>query len=473
MVCSKNTLTSFHTHQQYQRQMDGYVLNADASFNDASLCNEYGWQVEDQETGYRILEQPCGTRRVIRIIFIGAGASGICFSKMQEDRLRNVELQVYEKNHDIGGTWLENRYPGCACDIPSACYQFSWERNPNWSKYYSESPEIWQYLKDVAIKYKLERYVKVQHEVRGCYWDHDSGQWDIHVYDAKEKRTFIDHCHVLVNGNGVLNNWEWPNIEGLHDFQGELYHTACYDEGVDLSRKRVAVVGTGSSGIQIISKIADDVERLYTWIRTPTWVTSGFAQRFAGEGNVNFEYTAQQKKYFTEHPDMFLKYSKMIESELNGRFRFILRNTAEAQDAAQFATAEMTKRLGGNKQLVDAIVPKHFGVGCRRPTPGGGFLEALTQDNVHVFTNGSIRKVTKTGFISADDSAYEVDVIICATGFNTSWVPKYPVIGLNDKNVAEMWKEQPVPSYLSISVPHIPNYFLMGGPCKSCLPHDH
>lgn len=102
--------------------------------NEHSIYNDKGWQVEDPVTGYRILEEPYGTLRPLRVIHIGAGASGICFSKFAEEKLTNVDVQIYEKNHDIGGTWLENRYPGCACDIPSVCYQFTWARNPNWSK---------------------------------------------------------------------------------------------------------------------------------------------------------------------------------------------------------------------------------------------------------------------------------------------------------------------------------------------------
>jgi len=430
-----------------------------------SLYNDLGWQVAD-ESGYRIVEQPYGTLSPLKIIHIGAGASGICFAKFYEDRLanRNITIQLYEKNHDVGGTWLENRYPGCACDIPSAAYQFTWERNPNWSQYYSESPEIWRYFKDTTDKYGLNKYIKLKHQITGATWDDEAGEWEIKVRDLVNDTEFTDRCHVLINGSGVLNNWKWPEIKGLHSFKGVLEHTANYSEGQSLAGKRVAVIGIGSSGIQCISKIAPQVKQLYTWIKTPTWITAGFAQKFAGENGANFAYTDDQKKEFAKNPELFLKYSKMIESELNQRFKFILKNTPEAKAAIDFAADEMGTKLEGNQRLMDAMIPKNFGVGCRRPTPGNGFLEALNRENVQVFTNGVMKEITPTGFIDADGTPFEVDIIICATGFNTSWVPRYPVVGENGKSLQEMWKDRPVPSYLSLGVPYMPNYFVTPGP---------
>ncbi|KIV93713.1 hypothetical protein PV10_04908 [Exophiala mesophila] len=424
------------------------------------VYNELGWLVQDA-SGYRINEDPYETRRKIRVIHIGAGASGITFAKFAEDRLQNVELQIYEKNKDVGGTWLENRYPGCACDIPSASYQFTWERNPNWSQYYSESPEIWQYFKDVTVKHGLMKYIKLEHKIAGAYWKPEEGVWEVKV-QRPDGTEFTDTCNVLVNGGGVLNNWKWPEIEGLHSFEGKLTHSANYDTSIVLKDKRVAVIGIGSSGIQITSKIASEVGQLYTWVKTPTWITAGFAQRFAGPNGGNFKYTEEQKKRFADKPELFLKYSKMIESELNVRFKFILNGTPEAEGAREFARQEMTQKLGSNHpELLEALIPKNFGVGCRRPTPGNGFLEALSQDNVKVFTK-QMQRITPRGFVDSEGHEHEVDVIICATGFNTSWIPRYPVEA-NGYSIAKMWAKEPS-SYISLGVPHMPNYFMMAGP---------
>jgi cation diffusion facilitator CzcD-associated flavoprotein CzcO len=221
-------------------------------------------------------------------------------------------------------------------------------------------------------------------------------------------------------------------------------------------------MGMGSSGIQIVSKIAGQVKKLYTWIRSPTWITAGFAMKFAGPNGANFEYTPEQQKIFQENPELYLRYSKMIESELNQRFKFILKGTPDAEAAKQFAINEMSRKLNGNEQLIEAMVPKDFGIGCRRPTPGNGFLEALIQDNVHCFTKNT-QRITEKGFIDADGTEHEVDVIICATGFNTSWIPPFPVQGQNGNTLAKMWKDKPS-SYISIAVPNMPNYWMMVGP---------
>lgn len=430
-----------------------------------SMYNELGWQVANED-GYRILEQNYGTPEPLRIIGIGAGATGICLAKFYDEQLKdlNWSISIYEKNATVGGTWLENRYPGCRCDIPSAAYQFTWERNPNWSQYYSESPEIWRYFKDTATKYDLEKHMKFKHQVEKAVWNEEQGLWEVTIRDLTTDQTHVDHCNILVNGNGVLNDWKWPDIPDLHSFKGVLEHTANYTEGRDLTGKRVAVIGIGSSGIQCISQIASQVKQLYAWVRTPTWITAGFAQKFAGESGANFHYTAKQKEEFMKNPDLFLKYSKMIESELNQRFKFILKNTKDAEAAKAFAANEMKTKLNGNENLIEAMVPKNFGVGCRRPTPGNGFLEALNRDNVHVFTNGPIEKITPGGFVDGDGKEFEVDIIICATGFNTSWIPRYPVIGEGSRNIQEMWKDRPVPSYLSLAVPYMPNYYTVTGP---------
>ncbi|KAK5059907.1 hypothetical protein LTR84_009790 [Exophiala bonariae] len=464
--------------------------------------NELGWLLQNAR-GYRINEEPYDTHRKLRVIHIGAGASGIVFSKFAEERLQNVDVQIYEKNSDVGGTWLENRYPGCACDIPSASYQFTWARNPNWSQYYSESPEIWQYFKDVTVNHGLMKYIKLQHKIVSATWNNEQGVWEVRV-QSPDGSEFTDTCHVLINGGGVLNNWKWPDIEGLHSFKGRLVHSANYDTTIDLNGKRVAVIGIGSSGIQITSNIASRVKQLYTWVKTPTWITAGFAQKFAGPNGGNFHYTDEQKKRFAEKPELFLRYSKMIESELNVRFKFILNGTPEAEGAKEFARNEMTQKLGtSDKELLDALIPKNFGVGCRRPTvsspvycnlwslfsvtqlterndqPGNGFLEALSQDNVKVFTK-QMKWITPAGFIDSDGDEHEVDVIICATGFNTSWIPRFPVEA-NGHSIAEMWAKEPS-SYISIGVPHsklcprdldrmilikdilVPNYWMMAGP---------
>ncbi|TAQ87444.1 hypothetical protein B7494_g4224 [Chlorociboria aeruginascens] len=440
-----------------------------------SLPARYGWPTENA-AGYRIKEQLFGYERPIRVIHLGAGASGICFAKFLPETLKNVSFTCYDKNNDIGGTWLENRYPGCACDIPSVNYQvhtmtflikaeadilqFTWARNPNWSHFYSSAEEIWQYFRDVVDKFGLMKYIKLSHEVVGAYWDNDKGVWDVKIKNIITGVTFTDTAEVFINGGGFLNTWKWPEIEGLHDFKGKLCHTARYDPSTVLDGKRVAVIGVGSSGIQVTANIATKVSQLYTWVRSPTWITAGFAQGHAGPNGANFEYTQEQKRHFAEDTIDYLKYCKEIEDELNQRFKFILNGTPEAAEAKKFSTNQMKEKLRGREDLMAKIIPTNFGVGCRRPTPGNGFLEALTQPNVKTFTQ-EMQRITPKGFIDHDGIEHEVDVIICATGFDTSWIPKFPIVA-NGKSVQDIYAKKAV-SYLSIGVPDIPNYWTVVG----------
>lgn len=299
-------------------------------------------------------------------------------------------------------------------------YQYSW-RPTAWSQYYSGSREIWNYLKQVEQENRfIEKYVKVGHEIVGAEWDGTAGQWIVKVRDIEGEREFEDRAEVFINAGGVLNHWRWPDIEGLMAFQGKLMHTARYDDSIDLTGKRVAVIGAGSSGVQCIAAVQKQVSKLYTWVRSPIWVTAGFAQKFAGKDGANFNYTDRQKQWLQDNPDKYLEYRKIIESELNQRFKFIIKGTDAAKEARAYSEDEMIRKLSQDPRLIDKVIPKDFNVGCRRPTPGNGFLEALTANNTTCFTD-PIDKITPRGFVDRDGNEHEVDVIICATGFDTSW----------------------------------------------------
>lgn len=161
----------------------------------------FGWSSKN-DGGYRINEQPMGTKRDMRIIVLGAGASGINFCKTAEEDLENVKIVCYEKNDDVGGTWLENKYPGVACDIPSVNYQFTWEPHI-WPEYYSSGHEIWKYLRGIVDKYELMRYIRLQHSVKGAEWIDEKGQWRVTV-QRPDGTTFDDYCEVFLNGGGIL-----------------------------------------------------------------------------------------------------------------------------------------------------------------------------------------------------------------------------------------------------------------------------
>lgn len=167
-------------------------------------------------------------------------------------------------------------------------YQFSWKIKL-WSHYYSYSPEIWQYLKDIEVENDfIAKYIKLRHQIEHVQWDDSAGLWRFKIRNLASDEVIEDAAEFFINAGGVLNNWKWPNIPGLMDFQGKLMHSARYEEGYNLDGKRVAVIGAGSSGVQIVSAIQKKVDKLYHWIRSPIWITAGFAQGWAGRDGANF-----------------------------------------------------------------------------------------------------------------------------------------------------------------------------------------
>ncbi|KAM5447377.1 hypothetical protein McanCB49686_007674 [Microsporum canis] len=424
-------------------------------------------------SGYRVSEhminEPRPGKGPFKIIMAGCGPAGIDFLHHAMTELgpdSGVQFVCYEKNQDVGGTWLENRYPGCACDVPSASYQFPWRPNPDWTQYYSPSKEIWEYFKRIVDEEGMMKYIRLRTTVTRAEWDEDRSKWLITLqeHDMADSivKTWIEECDLFLTGTGILNAWKWPEIPGLTSFKGKLFHTARYDENYDLKGKRVAVIGSGSSGVQTVASIYNDAARVYTWVRTPTWITAGFGPKFAGQGGSNFSYDEAQKKIWRSDPEKYRTYRKMVENELNSRFRFILRNSKESDDANEFSYNEMTSKLGDNQQLKDTVIPTDFNVGCRRATPGNGYLEALVGEKTTCYT-GAIKHITETGFLDPDGKEVEVDVIICATGFDTTFRPRFPIIGLDKRDLATRWAEEP-DSYVAVSVPHVPNYFTYTGP---------
>ncbi|TKA75146.1 hypothetical protein B0A55_03991 [Friedmanniomyces simplex] len=413
-------------------------------------------------SGYRIREEPYGTKRPIRVVLMGAGASTLNFLKKAEEQMHNVSITVYEKNHDVGGTWLENRYPGCACDIPSVNYQFSWKIKL-WTHFYSYSPEIWSYLKEIYDENDfISKYVKLQHQVESAAWDSEAGVWKFKVKDLKTGTVSEDEAEFFVNAGGVLNAYKFPDIPGIHDFKGKLMHSAAYDEGYPIEGKRVAVIGAGSSGVQIVAKLSKTASRIFHWIRSPIWITAGFAQTWAGKDGANFEYTPEQMEYLQNNPKKYLEYRKQIENELNQRFKFILKGSQEAKDAREFSYKQMARHLKNDPRLIDKIIPKNFNPGCRRPTPAPGYLDALVAPNATIFTD-AIGSITEKGFTDHEGSEHECDVIICATGFDTSWRPRFPLLNGKGVDLRDFWAKE-VTSYLSIGIPTYPNHFTFCGP---------
>ncbi|EHL01173.1 putative sterigmatocystin biosynthesis monooxygenase stcW [Glarea lozoyensis 74030] len=319
---------------------------------------------------YAVSERPLGTPRHVRIVTIGAGASGINMIRTLREKLSDYEHVVYDKNPSVGGTWYENRYPGCRCDIPAHNYQFSWKKNPAW-------------------------------------------------------KLFDDFCHFLLDATGILNKWKWPDIPGLNNFKGDLLHTANWPKDFEYSGKRVAVIGNGSSGVQLVPAIQKE----------------SILEDIKMEGD---KYTPEQIEKFASDPEYYLKYMKIVEEQINNRFPGTIKDSDIARYTKQALTQYMKATLKGDEKLIKALVPD-FAVGCRRLTPAIGYLESLSAENVRVVTD-TITEVGEHTIKTSTREEIEIDVLICATGFD------------------DLWKDALPRAYMSSSVPGFPNYFMFLGP---------
>ncbi|KAL2794663.1 hypothetical protein BJX66DRAFT_351131 [Aspergillus keveii] len=387
-----------------------------------------------------ISERAVHQARPLKVIYIGAGISGILAAIKFRQAVPDLDLTIYEKNPELGGTWFENRYPGCACDVPSHNYQLSFESWTGWSEFFSGAPEILAYWKRVATKYDI-----ADERAPG------------------NPRVFEDCADVLMTGTGLLNEWKWPDIPGLGSFAGEVLHSACWDEGFDAEGKRVAVIGAGSSGIQIVPALLDKVRGMDHYIRGKTWISNQhggdrLSLRTEGRGG-NFAYTEEEKRAFREDPAAYLQYRKSLELEMQTLYANSQRGSALQASARAQYRADMERRLHARPELLEHLLPD-FPPLCKRLTPGPGYLEALTCPKVNVVTE-RITRIDETGIVTSDGTHRAVDAIVCATGFTIGG--GFPIIGRNGVNLRDKYAQRPE-SYLGLATPGFPNFFQSLGP---------
>lgn len=255
-------------------------------------------------------------------------------------------------------TLTDPKYPGCACDVPSHNYTWSFEPKLDWSAVYAGSGEIFEYFNNFAHKYRLHQYVQSAHQVTGAYWNEDLSGWDVSVKDLTTGNDLHDHCDILINASGILNNWRWPAIPGLKDYKGTLLHTANWDSSVKLEGKHVGLIGNGSSGIQVLPTIQPKVDHVTTFIREPTWVSPV-------QGLEQHVFTPQERKDFAEKPDTLTTYRKQIETGLNGQFGLFLKNTTVNNETHAYMTQQMKEKIGDQK-LIEKLIPEVSYRSCLR-----------------------------------------------------------------------------------------------------------
>lgn len=340
--------------------------------------------------------KPVHTRAVI----IGTGFSGVGMAIALQKQ--GVGFVILEKADDIGGTWRDNSYPGCACDIPSHLYSFSFEPKPDWKNPFSYQPEIWDYLKGVTEKYGLRRYIEFNSLVDRAHWDDDEHRWHVFTTDGRE---YV--AQFLISGAGALHIPSLPDIEGRDEFAGPAFHSAEWDHTVDLTGKRVAVIGTGASAIQIVPEIVGQVAELQLYQRTPPWVVPRSnpeippAVRAAMENVPGLRalvrlaiYWGQEALAFgmTKRPNLL----KVIEAYAKYNIR----------------------RSVKDKELRRKLTP-HYRIGCKRILNSSTYYGAVADPKTELVTD-HIARITPDGIVTADGTHRPVDVIVYATGFHVT-----------------------------------------------------
>lgn len=397
--------------------------------------------------------------RHVKVICIGAGASGLCLAYKLQRSFSNYSLTIYEKNPDVSGTWYENRYPGCACDVPSHNYVYSFEPKADWSSVYAGSREIRSYFADFAKKYNLAPYIRLSHLVTHTQWDAEKGQWNVQTRDLESGETVSDWCHILVHATGYLNNPAWPDVPGLDDYRGTKLHSADYNDTVSLAGRDVLLIGGGSSAVQILPAIQPIAKSVKIFIRSPVWVLPDISTE-AGT------FSKEQIEQFVKDPASVLKLRQDNERTMNSIFTVYLKNTILQKQCKDLLESEM-KKLFKDKELEEKLIPD-FAVGCKRVVPSGfRYLKTLQKDNVTI-VHGSVTSFTESGCTSTsntndEEQQHTGDVIICATGFNTSYVPRYPVVGPSARNL-QTEQADSISGYMGVGIPEYPNTFTMLGP---------
>jgi cation diffusion facilitator CzcD-associated flavoprotein CzcO len=425
-----------------------------------------GYQVLDSDFTHPIIsERAIDEPRPLKVIYIGAGVSGICAAIQFPRYVPNIELVIYDKNADVGGTWFENRYPGCACDVPAHSYQLSFESSTEWSKFYSGAAEILKYWQRVTEKYGIRKYMRFRHKCVEARFNEATSKWHVTLHDLTTDTTIEEECDVFMTGMGALNEWKWPDIPGLHSFKGPVLHSASWDSTFDPKDKNVAVIGAGSSGIQIVPSILPAVKHMDHYIRGRTWIASTFGHEVVREHNDgqdgNFEYSAEEKEAWKKDPESYVKYRKALEQGMQGGHAVTQKGSKEHTTARQEFDQDMRRRLKDKPEIIDHLLP-NFPPLCKRLTPGPGYLEALTSEKVDVIPQ-KIKEVTEMGITTEDGKQRQVDAIVCATGFDTSFQGRIPIIGRGGQNLQDRYKMRPE-TYLSISVDGFPNFFQSLGP---------
>ncbi len=380
----------------------------------------------------------------VDVAVLGSGFSGLGMAIALEKAGRR-SYAVFEKAHDVGGTWRENTYPGCACDVPSHLYSFSFEKNPDWSRMYPTQPEIQRYLRRTAEKYRVLPRIRFGARVARVAFDEGAGLWDVTTADGRRTR-----ARVVVSGMGGLHEPAFPELPGLARFAGTAFHSAQWRHDVDLSGKSVAVVGTGASAIQLVPQIAERVGRLHLFQRTPPWIVP----------KLDRPIRRWERGLFAKLPALMTLFRGSIYCRMEfGALGFVV-NPRFMRGVQQIALRHLAQQVA-DPDLRAKLTPSYT-IGCKRILIANDYYPALQRENVELVTD-AIAEVSERGVITRDGRERPVDVLIFGTGFHPFAIGQTEVVGRGGRTLDTEWAGG-AEAHLGITVAGYPNLFFLMGP---------
>ncbi len=381
----------------------------------------------------------------LRVAIIGAGMSGILGAiKLREAGID--DFTIYEKADEVGGTWRENRYPGIACDVPSHLYSYSFEPNPDWSHRFSPGSEIQRYFEEVTDRHGLRDGIRFGDEVTSLEWA--DGRWTLQTRGGVE-----DRCDMVIAATGVLHHPYVPELDGVETFGGACFHSARWDPDVELDDRRIGVVGTGSTGVQITGALAPRARRYLLFQRTPQWILP----------YENPPYSDDERALFRSDPAVV----RHMRDEMSRRFAEGFSNAVVDASSPHMAEIEELCRANLEENVADPELRERlrpdYRAACKRLVIAENFYQALQLPQSDLVTE-PIERVEPDGIRTADGQLHELDVVVLATGFRPDrFLRPIAVTGDSGVRLDDVWAERPT-AYLSISIPDFPNLFMLNGP---------
>ncbi|WP_407686774.1 flavin-containing monooxygenase [Mycobacterium sp. HUMS_1102779] len=384
-------------------------------------------------------------------VIVGAGFGGIG-AAIQLNRLGYDNILIVDRESDLGGTWHVNHYPGLTVDVPSTTYSYWFEPNPYWSRLFAPGAEVKRYAEHVADKYDVRRYMRFNSTVEGARWDDEARRWEVALAGGETLS-----AQFLIAATGFLCQPRTPDIPGIETFGGRIVHTADWDDAYSFAGRRAAVIGTGSTGVQVIPELAKEASELTVYQRTPIWVMPKLDVGFPPPVQRLFARVPAAQRVVRWFTDMAMDLMMVIAMWRFRTFRWVNKAASDVSKLHRLLAVR-------NRDVWRKLNPE-YDFGCKRPTISNSYYRAFTKPHVHLETSG-IERIEPDGIVGRDGTKRTIDTLVLATGYDV-WeanLPAIEVIGRDGRNLGKWWRENRFQAYEGISVPNFPNFLTMASP---------